>query len=607
MADLQSDQIIHGKYRVVQQVGKGGMGAVYAAVNMATGSRAALKVLTLDVHSHPELIVRFQNEARAANQSGHPGVVPVYDAGQMEDGTPYLVMPFLDGESLSARIRRALMSPQRVLGMSGLWMLGDIASALAATHERGIIHRDLKPANVMLVSDPSTLTGERAMVLDFGVAKLCSDELTRKGAMLGTPMYMALEQFRDAAAVDGKADVFSLGCIGYQLLTGRLPHPGPTHFEIMGQRMEQTIVQLAQIAPAVPSQVAKLIMAMLEKNPASRPTMPTVELEVRAALGLPPLRLTSRQASVFSQSITADALDQAQETAGPSGYALRSTDPESDARTPSLSLPVPAVDAGVTPSAERVAGEVSPPGIAIPPDVPQSLSHVATAPVPMPILTAGPKALTIGAVPSQQGPAQVSSPSALTIAERRARYKLYLAGALLFVSVSLSAWWVVRMGSQQARPSHAMTTTASIAPSTKPNVVAAEPKNVAPVPDSVPTPPSTIEPAAQARSEPTPVAVKEPPRPPRCESVTAKCVSSPLNIKADQKEEIAASFQQALVPVCGGEAFVFTWKSGQLKLRRSPKGFTADKQNLLKLSLTGNLRSPELLGPVTIRCDRRTP
>lgn len=605
MADLQSDQIIQGKYRVVQQVGKGGMGAVYAAVNLATGSRAALKVLTLDVHSQPELFVRFQNEARAANQSGHPGVVPVYDAGQMEDGTPYLVMPFLDGESLSARIRRALMSPQRVLGMSGLWMIGDIASALAATHERGIIHRDLKPANVMLVSDPSTLTGERAMVLDFGVAKLCSDELTRKGAMLGTPMYMALEQFRDAAAVDGKADVFSLGCIGYQILTGRLPHPGPTHFEIMGQRQEDPIVPLAQVAPAVPSQVAKLIMAMLEKNPDGRPTMPTVEMEVRAALGLPPLRVTSRQASVFSQSITADTLDQALETAGPSASASLSADPASGAHTPSLSLPMPSVDAGVTPSAERVAGEVSPPGLAIPQDVPQSLSQVATAPVPMPILTAGPKALTIGAVPSQQVPAQMSSPSALTIAEQRARYKLYLAGVVLFMSVSLSVWWVVRPG-PQARPSQAMTHAVS-APPTQPKNTAVEPNNVVPVPDSVTTPPTTIEPAAQMPSAPTPVVVKEPPRAPRCETVTAKCVSSPLNIKVEQKEEIAASFQQALVPVCGGESFLFTWKSGQLKLSKSPKGFTADKQNLLKLSLTGNLRSPELVGPVTIRCDRRTP
>jgi serine/threonine-protein kinase len=159
-------------------------GAVFEVENSVLGGRAALKRLTIDVHEQPELFVRFQNEARAANQTGHPGVVPVYDSGQLDDGTPWLVMPFLVGEALSARMAKALKNPNSAIGMEGLWVICDIASALAAAHAKGIVHRDLKPANVMLISDPSTLTGERAMVLDFGVAKLHSDDLTKKGAVL---------------------------------------------------------------------------------------------------------------------------------------------------------------------------------------------------------------------------------------------------------------------------------------------------------------------------------------------------------------------------------------------------------------------------------------
>jgi serine/threonine protein kinase len=143
--------LIGGKYRVIRRIGAGGMGAVFEVENTALGGRAALKVLTINIHDQPEYFARFQNEARAANQSGHPCVVPVYDFGQLDDGTPWLVMPFLVGETLSARIARAKRSPQGALGPDCLWMIGDIASALRATHLHGIVHRDLKPANITTV------------------------------------------------------------------------------------------------------------------------------------------------------------------------------------------------------------------------------------------------------------------------------------------------------------------------------------------------------------------------------------------------------------------------------------------------------------------------
>ena len=121
------------------------MGSVFEVENTVLGGRAALKVLHIDIHAQPELFVRFANEARAANQIGHPGVVTVYDFGQLDDGTPWYVMPMLVGESLAERMKRALKSPSKAIGMEGLPAISDVASALAAAHARDIIHRGLIP------------------------------------------------------------------------------------------------------------------------------------------------------------------------------------------------------------------------------------------------------------------------------------------------------------------------------------------------------------------------------------------------------------------------------------------------------------------------------
>lgn len=142
----------------------------------------------------------------------------------------------------------------------------------------------------MIVADPATLHGERAKVLDFGVAKLQAEQMTKRGAMLGTPSYMALEQFKSATDVDGRADVFSLGVIAYEILAGRRPHHGQSHFEVMTARMSQEILPIRELVPSLPEAVAALTMRMLEREREARPTMSEVELEVRRALGLPPPR-----------------------------------------------------------------------------------------------------------------------------------------------------------------------------------------------------------------------------------------------------------------------------------------------------------------------------
>ena len=182
------------KYRLVRKIGAGGMGEVWEVLREDISQRGALKVMTAtNLQNHPSLLQRFINEARAANQIKHPGIPQVFDFGSLEDQTPFLVMEFMDGESLDGRIQSAARRPRHCLDLDeSLWIGDDVASALIAAHAKGIVHRDLKPSNIMLCPDPTAQRGERAHVLDFGVAKLHDGEhLTKSGAALGTYLYMA--------------------------------------------------------------------------------------------------------------------------------------------------------------------------------------------------------------------------------------------------------------------------------------------------------------------------------------------------------------------------------------------------------------------------------
>src|SRR5262245_5056408 len=213
------------------------MGAVYAATHTGIGRPVAIKVLHADQAADAEITRRFLDEARAVNLIRHPNIVDIYDVGQLPDRSPYLVMEYLEGQPMAARMR---WSGGR-LGHATLRFARQIASALAAAHARGIVHRDLKPDNVMIVGDPEMPAGERAKVLDFGIAKLgpaarSAGDLARtaRATIMGTPMYMAPEQCRGAEAVDDRADVYALGVILYQLLAGKPPFLARTLPELLG-------------------------------------------------------------------------------------------------------------------------------------------------------------------------------------------------------------------------------------------------------------------------------------------------------------------------------------------------------------------------------------
>src|SRR5215813_4838527 len=211
-----------GNFKVVSRLGRGGTGEVYLAEQTSIGTKVAVKVLRPDVSSDADHVQRFFNEARAVSRIQHAGIVKIFDVGYVPSGEAYLIMEFLDGETLAKRIARDGPLPISMIADIGKQM----ASVLAATHGAGITHRDLKPDNVYLVADRELPRGERLKVLDFGIAKLtgtlASNSPQTIGTM-GTPVYMAPEQWGDASKVDWRADLYSLGCVAYEMTAGRPP------------------------------------------------------------------------------------------------------------------------------------------------------------------------------------------------------------------------------------------------------------------------------------------------------------------------------------------------------------------------------------------------
>src|SRR6185295_10181512 len=214
-----------GNYRAVSLLGEGGMGVVYLAEHPEIGRKVAVKVLHRDYARDESLLGRFLNEARAANAIRHPNIIEILDSGVLGDGTPFLVMELLEGQSLGGRLR----STGALAISTALDFAYQTASALGAAHKKGIVHRDLKPDNLYLVADPNDPERERIKVLDFGIAKLqqgasgADSVKTRTGTLMGTPIYMSPEQCRGTKAVDHRSDMYSLGVIVYEMLVGHPP------------------------------------------------------------------------------------------------------------------------------------------------------------------------------------------------------------------------------------------------------------------------------------------------------------------------------------------------------------------------------------------------
>ena len=277
--------IISDRYRIVDQLGEGGMGAVFRAEHVHMKKMVALKVLLGELARHPEVVARFEREAVAAANIEHPNIVNATDFGKLADGSFFLVMEYVPGRSLRMELGTGMaLEPARAIRIAR-----GILSAIDAAHAKNIVHRDLKPENVMLVERD----GDRdfVKVLDFGIAKvdmISSDEdqnpegkkLTRTGAVIGTPEYMAPEQAL-GQQVDARSDLYSLGVMLYEMLTGKPPFHGPAIVVMRKQVLEAAPPLPAEVASAMPG-IVPVLEKLLQKEPQNRHQTAN---ELRAALG----------------------------------------------------------------------------------------------------------------------------------------------------------------------------------------------------------------------------------------------------------------------------------------------------------------------------------
>src|SRR5882724_47421 len=285
---------LDGQYQVEALLGKGGMGAVYRARHILLGDRVAIKLLPPEMRSNTEWLRRFQREGQAARRFRHPNAVTVYDLRTSSDGTIYLVMEYVEGHTIDAELKeRGRFSP-----VDALAVLDPIMSVLNAAHAMGVVHRDLKPENIM-IGKPSTGGPPVVKLLDLGIAKLRevagaektgTTALTMAGQMLGTPYYMSPEQWGELpddgnSEIDGRADIYSLGIVFYEVIAGKRPFSGVTLAELQRQHVSVTPPMLHEVEPGVPESFSRAIARSIAKDRGQRQaTAGELESELRSAL-----------------------------------------------------------------------------------------------------------------------------------------------------------------------------------------------------------------------------------------------------------------------------------------------------------------------------------
>jgi eukaryotic-like serine/threonine-protein kinase len=259
-----------GKYRLAEKIGEGGMGVVYRAEHLVLGSPAAIKILLPKWTKNRQVVDRFFTEARAASAISHVGIVQVFDSGRLASGQAFIAMELLTGIGLGDLIQRErVLSPAVAVSLAA-----QILGALGAAHGAGVIHRDLKPDNIQLTHDPSAVASLRVKLLDFGIAKLLLGDqgrrvLTRSGVLLGTPTYMSPEQC-SGGGVDARADLYAVGCILFEMLTGRPPFESDDRNEIVAMQLRSAPPRLRSLAPSLPPELEQLVDQLLAKDPEQR-------------------------------------------------------------------------------------------------------------------------------------------------------------------------------------------------------------------------------------------------------------------------------------------------------------------------------------------------
>lgn len=292
-----------GRYSLERELGRGGMGIVYLARDVALDRLVALKLLPPHLASDPALRHRFLNEARTSAKLSHPNIIPIFSVEEVSD-LVFFVMAFVDGETLGQRVRsRGPLTPSEAARI-----LREVAWGLAYAHAQGVVHRDIKADNILIESGSG-----RALVADFGIARVTrSSGVTGVGEILGTAEYMSPEQ-ASGEPVDGRSDIYSLGVVAFYALSGKLPFEGPSVAAILARHITQAAPPIAQVCEGVPSKLARSVDRCLEKDPAARfpkaeDLADAVAASIEARRELPvPIRIfikKSREASQLVGGVT---------------------------------------------------------------------------------------------------------------------------------------------------------------------------------------------------------------------------------------------------------------------------------------------------------------
>jgi serine/threonine protein kinase len=422
--DAWIGRVLSNVYRIEAKIGEGGMGAVYAARHVHLGKQYAVKVLTTAIAKNKTAIERLKQEAIAASSIDHDNIVDVTNFDTAEDGSVFIVMEFLRGESLASRLGNGPIKLHDTLAIAQ-----QICGALGAAHARGIVHRDLKPENVFLTKKGDV---ERVKVLDFGISKVKSAEaegvrMTRTGQLVGTPLYMSPEQARGETDIDHRVDIYALGVMLYEMLSGVPPFDGRNYFELLWKHGNEPPEPIAKrnANVYVPESLNAVVMRALAKERKDRfQTMEELATAMHTAVpevpmgatslppSMPPHSDPSIRVSIATPQNAADSAERkAVHTAMSSSDALRASQPKVDGAGSSRTMlyagaalialiaiggAAVAFGGGTAPAAEIV-----PPPVALPPPVPPVVAEPLPEPVVIPPGLVPPDSATVsfGSVP----------------------------------------------------------------------------------------------------------------------------------------------------------------------------------------------------------------
>ncbi|HVU05715.1 MAG TPA: serine/threonine-protein kinase [Polyangiaceae bacterium] len=503
---LQLGQIIDGKYKIVRLIGEGGMGAVYEGENTRIRRKVAIKLLHGAIAENQEMVARFEREAQVAGTVGNDHILEILDLGSLPNGDRYMVMEFLDGETLTDRIKaRVRLQPKDAVAL-----VKQVLTGLSAAHGAGIVHRDLKPDNIFILRAKAGVR-DFVKIIDFGISKFseqgASSRMTRTGALMGTPHYMAPEQATGSADIDRRTDIYAVGIILYEAVTGRVPFQAETFNQLLFEIALAKIIPARQLVPELDSAIDSIIMKASARDPGHR--FQTCEEFIAA---LEEWEKSGRSVSLPpEQSIEAIVAATVPRAANvPSDATLAQPLGDSGARIPSGS--VPGVPSGsVAGRAVSTGSMASSPGISAPAGSVQ------------PTLNSWANASQAG-LPPQQPPVLAAT----------------VIGFLLLVGGGVGAYFVLRPSPTVAVAASAAVPSAAAPVAAAPSLPVVQPAT-ATSETSEPASPSAAEPpAAPAPAAPAPKAVVTPTPKPAAHPVAVR--PPPVQEKSDKPKKKSINF-----------------------------------------------------------------